>query len=96
MYFGWYVGPSTTGPHGGIGQIDTATGKVTLADLGGYQPSSVTFAPDGGLWFVDPGLNQVDRVTVAQLFPNGSTAPAPKLSLKVPASGSPRSAPSAR
>jgi streptogramin lyase len=71
MYFGWLVGPSTTGPHGGIGQIDTATGKVTLADLGGLEPASVTFAKDGGLWFIDPALNQVDRVDVSQLFPNG-------------------------
>jgi streptogramin lyase len=86
LYFGWFVGPSTTGPHGGIGQINATTGKISLVRLGGFEPASLTFTPDGGLWFLDPGLNQVDRVSVSQLFgtSTGAGAPAPKLTLAVP------------
>ena len=70
MYFGYIV--SGNSPDGGIGQINTATGKVTLADLSGFQPASVTFTPDGALWFVDSGLNQIDRVMPSSLFGGGS------------------------
>jgi streptogramin lyase len=77
MYFGWYVASSTTGPHGGIGQIDPGTGKITLADLGGYQPASVAFTPDGALWFVNADRNQVDRVSISQLFPPATPTPTP-------------------
>jgi hypothetical protein len=70
MYFGYIVGGNS--PDGGIGQINTATGKVTLADLSGFQPASVTFTPDGALWFVDSGLNQIDRVMPSSLFGGGS------------------------
>lgn len=50
----------------GIGHI-SATGVGAISSVGNYEPTSLTFGPDGAIWFTDEKNNSIVRVTTDQL-----------------------------
>ena len=50
----------------GIGHI-SATGVGAISSVGNYEPTSLTFSPDGAIWFTDAKNNAIVRVTTDQL-----------------------------
>ncbi|MBS2939820.1 hypothetical protein KDN32_18930 [Nocardioides sp. J2M5] len=50
----------------GIGHI-SAGGVGAIASVGNYEPTSLTFAADGAIWFTDAKNNAIVRVTTDQL-----------------------------
>ncbi|MBC2932476.1 hypothetical protein [Nocardioides sp. zg-1228] len=50
----------------GIGHI-SATGVGAISSVGNYQPTSLTFGPDGAIWFTDETSNAIVRVTTDEL-----------------------------
>ena len=50
----------------GIGHI-SATGVGAISSVGSYEPTSLTFGPDGAIWFTDETNNSIVRVTTDQL-----------------------------
>ncbi len=50
----------------GIGHV-SADGVGAISSVGNYEPTSLTFAPDGAVWFTDAKNNSIVRVTTDQL-----------------------------
>lgn len=50
----------------GIGHI-SAAGVGAITSVGNYEPTSLTFAADGAIWFTDAKNNAIVRVTTDQL-----------------------------
>lgn len=83
----WFT---SIGAAAGIGHI-SPQGRGALTAIGGYEPESLTFAPDGSIFATDPTNNVIIRVTTDQLQQTnvdpgagsvftqggGGTAPAP-------------------
>lgn len=59
----WFT---SIGPAAGIGHI-SPQGRGALTAIGGYEPESLTFAPDGSIFATDPTNNVILRVTTDQL-----------------------------
>jgi virginiamycin B lyase len=49
-----------------IGHVDAA-GRGALTQVGNYQPTSLTFAKDGNIWFTDATSNSIVKVSPAEL-----------------------------
>jgi virginiamycin B lyase len=82
----WFAfGAAYADGYPGIGRIDPATGQVQLANLSPYNPTDIAFGPDGALWFIDQGANQIGRITINDaLFGSTALPQAPRVSLSVP------------
>ncbi len=50
----------------GIGHI-SADGVGAISSVGNYEPTSLTFGPDGAIWFTDDKSKSIVRVTTDQL-----------------------------
>ncbi len=59
----WFT---SIGAAAGIGHV-SAQGRGALTAIAGYEPESLTFAPDGAIFATDPTNNVIIRVTTDQL-----------------------------
>lgn len=59
----WFT---SIGAAAGIGHV-SRTGRGALTAIGGYEPTSLTFAPDGSIFTTDATNNVIIRVTTDQL-----------------------------